>query len=280
MEMRKYQVKLEDGTMANMSYIGLNYTIDGNALDNIISSYSKHFDNNDVVIITDGKDTPRCATIGDINKAYGLLRTEVASKCPRDPESYLACVQRTIELYFGQYAIDKEKRLSFYPTEEEVMNKGIKRGKISDLGGMTPPLNLAVSLERAMVAQNLLISCSIDIYSTFKISVTTINGKERVHAYNLVYDALANTHYICDFAIPTLRDGEISPIVCEIPKEVYDKMISPLPLVGYSVEVDYHNPVNEKDYIVTYDAGRDEVYQVGQSLTKKKVKDEGFYRNN
>ena len=271
--MRKYQVKLEDGTMANMSYIGLNYTIDGNALDDIISSYNRNFDNNDVIIVTDGKTTPRYATLGDINKAYGLLRTEVASRLPRDTESYLSCVQRAIELYFGPYAKNKKKRLSHYPTDEEIKNEGKEIGKISDLGGKTPPLNLAVSLERAVVAQNLLMSCSIDVNSIFKISATTINGKDRVHAYNLVHETLEDKYYICDFAIPTLREGEISPIVCEIPKEVYEQMISPLPLVGYSVEVDYNNPVNKKDYLITYDAGRNKIYKVGQSLTKKKVYD-------
>ena len=53
-------------------------------------------------------------------------------------------------------------------------------------------------------------------------------------------------------------------------------MISPLPLVGYSVEVDYNNPVNKRNYLITYDAGRDMVYKVGQSLTKKKVYNESI----
>ena len=269
--MKQYQKNLNGGTVVNMSYIGINYTVDGQEFPNIASSHNRNFDNDDVIILTDEKHSPRCATIGDIKKAYELLRNEIASRNPRDVEGYLACVQRTIELYFGPYANDKRKRLDFYPTEEEVNNNGKERGHISDLGGQIPPLNLAVSPERAAVAQNLLMSCSIDVYTCFKISVTTINGKERVHAYNLVHDTLDDKYYICDFAIPTLRDGEISPIVCEIPIEVYTEMISSLPSVGYSVEVDYHNPVNKKDYIITYDAGRDKIYKVNQSLTKKKV---------
>ncbi len=269
--MRKYQVKLNDGKLVEMSYVGVNHTVEGNIYSDIISSYNNIFTPEDLIIITDPKSSLRCSTIGNISKAYELLRNEVASRSPRDAESYMFCVQCAIEQYFGPYAKDKKKRLSFYPTEEDIVNHGKKRGEISDLGGKKPPLNLAVSLERAVVAQNLLMSCAIDISSTFKISATTINGKDRVHAYNLVHETLDDKYYICDFAIPTLRNGEISPIVCEIPKEVYDKMINPLPNIGYSVEVDYSNPVNKKNYIVTYDAGRDEVYKVDQSLTKKKV---------
>ena len=144
--MRKYSVELSDGTDAKMSYIGLNYTIDGRVLDDIISSYNRYFDNKDEIIITDGNSPRRCGTIGDITKAYELLRIEVASKTPRNAEEYMGCVQRTIELYFGPYAKDKRKRLTFYPTEEEIKN-GKERGRISNLGGKIPPLNLAVSLE-------------------------------------------------------------------------------------------------------------------------------------
>lgn len=269
--MRKYQVELSNGRVANMSYIGLNHTVDGEFLPDIISSYHRNFDNDDVIIITDGKSPMRCATIGNIKKAYELLRTEIVSFNPRDAETYMHCVQRAIEIYFGPYAKNKKRRLSLYPTEEEVKNSGKERGRISDFGDKSENRDLAVSTERAVVAQNLLMSCSIDINTCFKISATTINGKDRVHAYNLIHETLNDKYYICDFAIPTLRDGEISPIICEIPREVYEKMISPLPDIGYSVEVDYNNPVNKKKYLITYDAGRDMVYKVDQSITKKKV---------
>lgn len=269
--MGKYQVKLEDGKTVNMSYIGVNHSIDGEFYNDIISSYKGYFTNNDVIIITDPKLPLRCATVGNINLAYQLLRNELDSKMPRDAEGYMACVQRAIELYFGPYAKDKKKRLLNYPTEEEIKNSGAERGTISKLGGKNPPLNLAVSPERAVVAQNLLMSCSTDVTTCFKMSTTTINGKDRVHAYNLVHETLNDKYYICDFAIPTLRNGEISPIVCEIPLEVYEQIISPLPNIGYSVEVDYHNPVNKKNYIITYDAGRDKIYKIDQELTKKKV---------
>ena len=274
--MRKYPVQLNDGRIMEMSYIGLNHTSDGMMLNDIISSYNRNFDDNDTIIITDGKSPRRLTTIGDIKNAYELLRTEIASRSPRDADGYMHCVERAIEIYFGPYAKDRKKRLSLYPTEEEIKIYGKKRGRISDLGGKQDTKNLAVSLERAIVAQNLLMSCSTDIYTWFKISSTTINGKDRVHAYNLVHETLNDKYYICDFAIPTLRDGEISPIICEIPREVYEQMISPLPDVGYSVEVDYHNPINKKNYLITYDAGRDNVYRVSQTLNKKKVYNESI----
>lgn len=270
--MRRYKIELSDGKVVEASYIGLNYIPNADNcqyLDNIISSYNRNFDNNDEIIISNDEKGLRLATVGDMTRAYQLLKVEIVSRDPRDAETYLECVQFAVEQYLGAYS-DRKKRIKFFPSEEEVKN-GKTRGKISELAKPNNR-NIALSLERAVIAQNLLMSCCVDINTYFKISTTNINGKNRIHSYNLVYDVGEGAYYICDFAIPTFRNGRISPIICEIPEEVFNQMISPLPNVGYSVEVDYNNPVNKKNYTITYDAGRKNVYKVDQSITKKKVR--------
>lgn len=266
--MRKYPVQLSDGSMKEMSYIGLNHTIDGKMYDNIISSYYKYFDTKDEFIVTNEDDEVRIASLGDVTDSYMVLREEISARCPRDTEQYLSCILTAIEKYFGAYS-NRKKRNKFYPTEEEVSN-GKERGKISELSKKENK-NIALSLERAVIAQNFLMWCCMDVYAYFKVSACTINGKNRVHSYNLLHDVSSGKYYICDFSIPAIRDGNISPIICEIPKDVFNAMISPLPDVGYTVEVEYHNLVNEKNYLINYDAGRDDVYHANAVLTKKKV---------
>ncbi len=266
--MEKYPVQLGDGTIAFMSYIGANHTVDGKELDNTISSYNKTIGKKDEIIVSNDEDGLRIAKLGDIDKAYQLLRDEIVSKEPRDAITYLECVQNAVIQYFGAYS-NRNKRTKLYPTEEEVA-KGKKHGRIADFGKKSNH-DIAASLERAILAQNLTLWCCIDIDSHFKISPTIINDKVRVHCYNLVRDGHEDKYYICDFSIPSFREGMICPIVCEIPQDVYELMTSPLPNVGCSVEVDYRNLINDKDYLITYDAGRDRVFKAERAFVKKKV---------
>ena len=250
-------------------YIGVNHTNDGEVYKNIISSYDSFFDKKNKFIVSNDEDGLRIAKLGDIDKAYKLLRDEIVSRDPRTAEEYLECVQFAIIQYFGAYS-SRKKRLSFYPTEKEVNEDGKKRGHISDFGKKSNR-DIATSLERAALAQNLIKWCCIDICTYFKISNTTINGKDRIHSYNIIHDEYNDKYYICDFSIPSFKNGKTTSIICEIPNYVYEQIISPLPDVGYSVEVDYHNLINGKDYLIVYDSGRDDIYNVDQGLVKKKV---------
>ena len=63
--------------MANMSYIGLNRTIDGKIYNNVISSYNKMFDNEDLIIVSNDNKGIRLTTIGNIVGAHQLLRNEL-----------------------------------------------------------------------------------------------------------------------------------------------------------------------------------------------------------
>ncbi len=269
--MRKYTIQLDDGKEVNMSYVGLNYAGNGIVYDDVISSFSGVFNNSDEIIIDRENDDLRIATLGDITKAYEALRAVINSRDPRDANVYLECVQQAVIRYFGPYS-NRKKRIKYYPTEEEVKN-GKERGKISNLGikeGNDLGNSIALSLERSVVAQNLLLYCCIDVTSYFKTSLTNINGKNRVHSYNLVHDLHSNRYYVCDFSIPSFN-GVVTPIICEIPQEIYEKMISPLPEIGCSVIASYTNIVNKKEYLITYDTDREDVYDTRDGILRKKT---------
>ena len=259
--MREYQVKVNDGSIFKAAHIGLNHCANGKTYDGVISSYNRFFDDSDVVNMVDVKGDIRHGIIGDITEAYKILREEISSREPRHPMEYIKCIEKTIMLYFG-YQSNSVKRLDHFPSDNNKKGKPI--GKVSDLAHK----NIAMSIERAMVAQNLLVDSSVETY--FKISGVIINGKEDVHAYNII--KIDGKYYIFDATIPNISNYELNPIVCEIPEEVYLKMISPLSNIGYSVQVSHINPVNNQEYNIIYDAGREDIYQVDKTNNKKLVK--------
>ena len=123
----------------------------------------------------------------------------------------------------------------------------------------------------------------MDVYAYFKVSACIINEKNRVHSYNLVHDVSSGKYYICDF---TNNDPAIEKAQIKRFKENGDYPDYPDGIifkrtgvqddqsfgdVGHSVKVKYNNLVNEKDYKITYDVGRRDVYEADRVLTKKKV---------
>ena len=250
--MRKYPIVSSNGEVFNASNIGVNHTAVGTFIGGMASSYNKEFDNEDEVCLESGLGDIRYCKIGDIKEAYQILKEEIIAKKPHNIDDYAECVQKTVMRYFGDFSNIKN-RLSFFPSEEDI-NGNIEIGKVSDLAHK----NAAMCVERAMLAQNLLME--IGINSFFKASGVIINGKLDAHAYNLVnHDGKC---YIFDVTIPTIRSDKISPLVSEIPQEVFDKLSKPNQDIGISVELDHFNPLQNKEYSVTYDAGRKEVYQV------------------
>ena len=255
--MRKYPVTTSDGNIYNMYHIGVNHA-HGLSYGGMISSYKEILDNEDEVKIESGIGEQRYCTIGNIKEAYEILKKHLIDKRPETLFEYAYCVQKTVLDYFGGYSNIK-KRLSYFPDEEEV-NSGIKIGTVSSMAHQ----NAAMCVERAMLSHNLLKSLKID--STFKMSGFMVNGKSDSHAYNLL--ASNGKYYLFDATIPTLRDNTISPIICEIPKDTYDKISSPLQDIGESVHIIHYNPLQDKDYDVIYDAGRKNVYEVTSSFIK------------
>ena len=218
-------------------------------------SYKDVFKSDYKVLIEKKDGYSRYAMLGDIKEAYKLLRDEVNARNPRNMDEYIECVERVIIHYFGNYANIKN-RMNIYP-------KGDDGGKVSNMAHK----NMALGIERAMLAQNLLWEVGVD--SVFKISDTIINDKIVSHGYNLIDQV--NKQYILDVTIPTEKNGRVFPIVCEIPKEIYDQMIKNNDIDGYSVHVKHLNPLDCKEYDITYDAGKDNVYEGKKSFTKKKV---------
>ena len=170
-------------------------------------------------------------------------------------------MMKAIEDYFGDYS-NIDERMNNYP-DTDFIEDGVPIGKVSDLKGK----NAAMCVERAMVAQNLLKLLGINSY--YKCSGIIKNGKKDVHSYNVV--EYGGRYYIFDAAIPTLIDGEISPIVAEISKEVFEQLIQVRTREGISVEVSHFNPLRDEDINVVYDAGRDRKYDASlkQVISKK-----------
>ena len=256
--MRKYPVKSNDGNIYYASHIGVNYT-NGWHSGGIASSYSEKFDNLDEVNIENGIGDIRHCTIGDIKEAYEILKNVIKEERPKTFMEYAYCIQQTVLKYFGDYSNIGE-RLSFFPDDEEVYYYKRECGRVSDIAHK----NAAMCVERAMLAQNLLKELGFD--STFKLSAFKNNGKDDAHAYNIV--RADDKNYLFDVTIPTTRDDRISPVICEIPDEVYEKITNPSSYIGESVHVVHYNPLQDKEYDVIYDAGRKDVYEVQESYTK------------
>ena len=214
--MRLYSKLLDDGeTIVYLGHIGCNHNAIGLSFGGMISSYPEAFDEEDEVTLESGLDDMRHCTIGNVKEAYEILKKILQKRKPSNLEEYSLCVQETILKYFGDYSNIKE-RLSFYPTDDDIDDE-IKMGKVSDLAHK----NAAMCVERAMLSQNLLKLLGID--SIYKMSGMIVNGKPDAHAYNLIHDN--DKYYLFDATIPTLKNDEISPLIAEIPKDVYDKIL-------------------------------------------------------
>ena len=74
-------------------------------------------------------------------------------------------------------------------------------------------------------------------------------------------------HYIFDATMPTLKDEEVSPLVAEIPEEVFLESVKSRTREGMSVEVSHYNPLRSEDINVVYDAGR----KIKYDATKKQI---------
>ena len=235
-------------------YIGANH-IHGTWLGGIDSSFSGVFQD-EQVLIGSGLDYTPCI-IGDISDIYIMFGRNVAERQPHTFEDYAICMMKTIQDYFGDYS-NIDIRMNNYP-DTDYIEDGIPIGKVSDLKGK----NAAMCVERAMVAQNLLRLLGIN--SFYKCSGILKNGNKEVHSYNLV--EFDGKHYIFDATMPTLKDEEVSPLVAEIPEEVFLESVKSRTREGMSVEVSHYNPLRSEDINVVYDAGR----KIKYDATKKQI---------
>lgn len=253
--MKKYKIESTEGIFY-ASEIGVNHTADNFHFGGIASSYDGVFDNDDLVLIESGFDMRYCK-IGDIKETFEMLKRKLQDKKPDDFFQCMSCVFAVVFDYFGDYTNIKD-RLNYFPESEDVDEKDY--GKVSDLAHK----NVAKCVERAMLSQNLLKTLGYN--SIFKISGVVINGKNDAHAYNLIQNE--DKYYIFDATIPTKDESMISPIICEISKDAFDKIKSPCIDIGISIHVVHYNPLQDKNYDIVYDAGRKELID----KTKKVIK--------
>lgn len=238
--------------------IGANH-VHGTWFSGIDSSFGGVFQD-EKVLIGSGFDYTLCV-IGNISDIYIMFGKNVAERQPHTFEDYCTCMMKTIKDYFGDYS-NIEERMDNYP-DLDYIEDGLPIGKVSDFKGK----NAAMCVERAMVAQNLLKLLGINSY--YKCSGILKNDNKEVHAYNVVeYDG---KYYVLDATIPTVKDDEISPLVAEIPQEVFEELIKTRTREGISVEVSHFNPLRDEDINVVYDAGRKRNYDATkkQIITKK-----------
>jgi len=239
-------------------YIGANY-VHGAYYGGVDSTFSGVF-NDEQVLIGSGLDFIPCV-IGDISDIYFLFGGNVAERQPQSFEDYCVCIMKTIQDYFGDYS-NVDERMDNYPDLDYIAD-GQPIGKVSNLCGK----NSAMCVERAMVAQNLLKLLGIN--SHYKCSGIVKNDKKEVHSYNLIEHQ--GKYYIFDATMPTLINEEISPLVAEVPKEVYDELVQIRTSDGISAEVSHYNPLRSEDITVVYDAGRKRSYNASkkQIIQKK-----------
>ncbi len=245
-----------------VSYIGAHHTAFGSYCGGVTSTYSEKFEDDDLVNIESGIGDIRYAIIGDIREAYEILKQVIEERKPSTFLEKSECVMETVTRYFGDYSNIKE-RLSFFPDEDMIDYYKMKHGTLADIAHK----NAAICVERSMLSQNLLKTIGID--TTFKMGGFINNdGKPDGHAFNVINDN--GRYYIFDSTQPTLRNGIVSPIVAEIPKEVYEAVIEPRSENGISIRVSHYNPLMNKDYDVIYDAGWKRSYDARNSLEDQK----------
>ncbi len=250
----KYLAQDSDGDYMRFPAIGPCHSASGGVIGGHISSYDKKFENDDHVFVAEIVFDYKYAVIGDISEAYEILNRILLTKKPTSFIEKCECVMEAINEYFGDFS-NISTRLSHYPDSSNLYNPGT----VSSFAHQ----NSAMCVERAMLAQNLLLEMGIN--TTFKTSGFVKNGEEDMHAFNLVENG--GRYFIFDATQPTLRGEIISPIVAEIPKNVYDLLILKCPSgFGISVSVSHYNPMQSKNYDVVYDAGWKVKYNASDSF--------------
>lgn len=231
-----------------MRSIGCNHSAQGWYYGGIDSSFGGTFKDEEVLIETGVGDIVHCL-MGDITDAYEMLKDEVEKLPSNDFRSVSNAILRVVCNYFGDYS-NVSHRMDFY-TPDDIVESDADIGRVADLKGK----NAAMCVERSMLSQNLLQSLGFESY--YKATGVINNGKSDVHAFNLVKDK--DKYYLFDATIPAEYDGEMTPIITELPEDIYNTLKSPLSKDGYSVVVSHYNPLRDLDVEIIYDAGRENV---------------------
>lgn len=242
----------------NGRYIGTNHTIQA-IFGGIDSSFSEAFTDEEVLIGA-GLDYIPCI-IGNIDETYKMLFEKIGKESPQTFVDMCACIFSVVNEYFGDFSNISERMNNYH--DLDLISDGASIGKVSDLKGK----NAAMCVERAMLSQNLL--NFLGFKSFYKSSGILSDGKPDVHAYNLVENN--GDCFIFDATIPSVINDSVNPLICEIPREVYEEMSSSKARDGYSVDITHFNPLKNEERRIVYDAGRRSVYEAQSLESVKKL---------
>ena len=227
------------------------------------SSFDGVFDNTIPIAVENGMADTKYAQIGNIDEVYEIIDKKIENV--NDFDTKMRLVFETVNEYFGSYDNFKD-RINNYPSEDEIEEEN-ERGKISDLKGK----NAGMCVERAALSQNIL--KHIGINSIYKSTQITNNDKTEGHAYNLIENE--GKYYIFDSTMPKEKDGKVTPIITEIPKEVFEELSKPEEKEGAPVEVEYYNPIRKMHKHITYDSWSKKTPYKGNRNQKTIDEDEG-----
>lgn len=227
-----------------MKPIGVNKVGAFNIAGRVDSSFNQVFDNNVQVLVNDGifGDT-QPAIIGNIDELYVILK-EKLKNCDMTFESLMVVIYNIVTEYFGTFENASIRTYNYKSTDKISSTDDI--GKVSDLKGK----NAAMCVERAMVSHNLMKALGINSY--YKASMIINNGKNEGHAYNII--EFNEKYYIFDATMPKLSENTITPIIAEIPKEVFDEITKANEDLGYPVQVEYFNAIKNEAKSIVYDS--------------------------
>lgn len=214
-----------------------------------LSSFNGSF-NEELIGIESGVGDIVNAKIGNIKDAYELLKTKINNMGNNDIYGLSSAVLETVDEYFGGISNIDSRMNYYYPSDFEES----KNNFISNLKGT----GAAMCVERAALAQNLLISLGIN--SFFKSSGIIKDSNREVHSYNLI--EYKGKYYIFDTSLPNLINDQASPLIAELNKEQFDLLSSPISDLGISITVSHYNPYRNSDVTITYDSNRDKHIEV------------------
>ena len=154
---------------------------------------------------------------GNNKEPYEMLIRKIQGKEDISFEDMINAVYGTTIDYFGKIEdVNESRRIEYYMTLAETD----ACGRLEDFRNS----GMAACAERAILSHNLMQLLGIN--STLKVSQIIINGKVDSHYYNLI--SHDGKYYIYDSTIPRIReDGSVSPLITEIPEEVYNQLNHP-----------------------------------------------------
>ena len=193
-------------------------------------------------------------TVDECKEAYESLIRKIQSLERTSFEDIMMAVYSVVDEYFGGVdKVDPKEREEYY----NYLGVKDQNAKLSDFKGE----NLAACVERAALSHNLLKLLGFN--AVCKSSQITINGSIEVHNYNLV--EYKGKYYLFDATIPNKDErGNVSPIIAEIPKEVFEKLSHQMHEDDVAILVDHDTVRGHKK--ICYNSWSEKVFDARSAM--------------